>query len=195
MSSIFTDGQYTRLWLQAIARDPPPPSQLVQRAGYSLNLFPDWGCESPGGHIFRGGSVADWLVMESATTTTSLPTDWDALFPLEKGGFVSKQVADALVPPPRLVVSGSEPVSAECSLRLQVDEARAFFGYANYGSGGGRVYVLLARRGRLAWKIFLSLESQLKRDNQLEALRDQHRQAALVFGSLMLLEPTRSAES
>jgi hypothetical protein len=195
MSSVFADGQYTRLWLQAIAQDPPPPSQLVQRAEYSLNLFPDWCCETPGGHIFRGGSVADWLVLDSATTATPLPTDWDALFPFQEGGFVSKQVADALVLPPRLVVSGSEPVSAECSLRLQVDEARAFIGYANYGSEGGRVYMLLARRGRLAWKIFLSIKSERDRDNQLKALRDQHRQAALVFGSLMLLDPTRSAES
>jgi hypothetical protein len=172
------------------------PSQLVQRPQYSLQLFPDWSCETRDRHLFRGSSIADWLVIDFASTAAADQDmhHWDVIFPMSPCGFPSAQVASALIPRPALVVSGSDPISEEYRLRLRADEVRGFVGFADYGSAGGRIYLLLARRQNLAWKVFLSIARESDLDKELAALRDDHRRAALIFGSLTLLDPTASPE-
>jgi len=180
----------TRLWMQRL-EPVNVPSKPVSPASSlcSLRVYSDWvPTESPG--VFRGPHVPDWLVVEHATgMAPDDPERWDQVFPISLCGFPSPQVAAALHPRPRLVYSTSEPVSEACRTQLGVEEARAYSGFADHGTEGGRVYLLLLRRDTSGWKIFLSLSTAAGMGEELACMRDDHRRAAVVFGSLTLAAP------
>jgi hypothetical protein len=177
----------TRLWMQRLD-EGSVPVEFVRPASCrcTLSVYAGWSpSEQPG--VFRGPRMADWLVVESAAgMRREDPQRWDHAFPFSPCGFPSPQVAAALHPRPRLVISTAEPVSEACRMRLGVDEACAYSGLADYRADGGRVYILLLRRDTSAWKLFLSLSTTAGAGEEVACLRHDHRRAAVVFGSLAL---------
>ena len=76
--------------------------------------------------------------------------------------------------------------------RMNVDEAHGYMGVANYKaldprSTLGRIYVLLVRKGRLAWQIALCFRTACFRGVPEEMLNsNDHNRAGAVLGTLRL---------
>jgi hypothetical protein len=163
---------------------------------YSLRIPPSWatdptvrGNSLEVEHLFRGKRAAEWLTvafMEDADPDANI-RDWIDGF-IDRTGF------------PALVESRSEPSLrtwdylgrlAVVAAKLKVDEAHAYTGLANYSDGGtpvlGRVYILLARRKRYAWKIALSFETACFDGMSDKRVYEQdHIRAGAILGSLRL---------
>ncbi|HVO83103.1 MAG TPA: hypothetical protein VMU60_01640 [Syntrophobacteria bacterium] len=177
------------LWLQSdtdgsISRQSFASPEL----GCAFALPADWkataspsraGPEAIG--VFRGENAEDWFVasfMASAVPGHDM-TNWVRPV-LAITGFPEA----AVQPLPTLLEWGERDVGTAYASRLGLDEIHAFVGLARFASSLGRLYMLLARKGHLAWKLFFSVRSSAGAGRELACMRDDDRRAAIVFGSL-----------
>lgn len=74
--------------------------------------------------------------------------------------------------------------------RLKLDEVHAFDGHMTFSvepATSVRVYVLLGRRGQVAWKVFLSISSACPPGSDWDTIvANDHGRAAQIFGNLTL---------
>jgi len=137
--------------------------------------------------VFRGENAEDWFV--ASFMTSAVPghdmTNWVRPV-LALTGFPEL----ALQPLPTLLGWEACEVGAAYASRLGLDEVHTFVGLAKFPSSLSRLYLLLARKGHLAWKLFLSVRTSAGAGHELVCMRDDDRRAAIVFGSLDFTSPS-----
>ena len=137
--------------------------------------------------VFRGENAEDWFV--ASFMTSAVPghdmTNWVRPV-LALTGFPEP----ALQPLPTLLGWEACEVGAAYAARRGLDEVHTFIGQAKFPSGLSRLYLLLARKGQLAWKLFLSVRSSAGTGRELVCMLDDDRRASIVFGSLDFTSPS-----
>jgi hypothetical protein len=143
-------------------------------------------------HIFRGKQGSEWLIvsfMERADRNSNIQ-NWVEAF-VKITGFPILPMQQAINPPPRLVEwqdRGNCPPVAE---RLGVEEVFLYQGFAELPGTPpelARLYILLARRDTVAWKVSLSLTSACFPGMPEEIIwANDGVRAAAILGNLRLL--------
>lgn len=182
------------LWLRA-TRPLKASTQPIASGDLrcKFELFSDWSSPPAltqlpmmAAGVCRGPSEKDWLVisfMANAVPGHNMLSWVEA--PLSMIGFPEP----AVQPTPELLWWDKETATRDYQLSLGADEVHAFTGLARFSSGVARLYVLLARRQRFAWKVLLSFASAAGGGNELASMRDDDRRAEVVFGALEPASP------
>jgi hypothetical protein len=186
----------TPLWLRAAsALEALARPVVCESLCCMFNLPSDWTAPpaltqvpttAPG--ICRGPSERDWLVisfMPGAVPGHNMLTWVEA--PLHMFGFPEP----AVQPPPELLWWAPEIAIRDYQLVLGAEEAHAFTGLVRFPGGVARLYTLLARKQRFAWKVVLSFASAAGEGSELACMRDDDKKAAVVFGALQLASPPK----
>ena len=106
-------------------------------------------------------------------------------------GFPIPQMTDSGSEPPELLEWDYQGTSEPLAKRLSVDELHLYSGLArlsNETPGLARFYILMARRGRSAWKVALSFASACVPGMPEEmVVSNDHVRAGATFGELKFL--------
>jgi hypothetical protein len=190
-------------WLEAC--EPPGwPTQPLKSTTlqYSLRIPQLWASERQVRgtaleveHVYRGKRAAEWLTvafMEDADPDSDM-RNWVDTF-VERTGFPALIEGNSESSLRTWDYLGKLPGVAK---KLGVDEAHAYTGLANYLDEAtpvlGRLYILLARRKRFAWKIVLSFETACFEGISEERVYSQdHVRAGAILGWLRLGSAPRS---
>jgi len=163
---------------------------------YSLRLPAHWHAEAEVRgtsreveHLYHGKSDSEWLYvsfMDKAEDTSDM-TLWVETF-IRICGF---PVLTKISPPPKLGRWTYLGKLAGLKKKLDVDEAHAYTGLAEYSEGElrllGRMYIVMARRKRFAWKLALSFGTACFDGVPEDMVSSQdHVRAGAVLGTLRL---------
>ena len=108
-------------------------------------------------------------------------------FSLQMTGFPEMRIVEAFENPPRLIWWPEIASSLELAKMMEVDEAHRNTGQALINGEAVRLFVLLLRKDRLAWKIFLSIPSGWdKHEDVLNILFDDYSFAGKIFSSIKI---------
>lgn len=195
-----TNSPEIPLWLQPVQLEEWP-TQMIENAalGYHLPIPPGWQINPMVNqtdleieHIFRGDAVSEGLLiscMNQADPRSNLCT-WVEAF-LSLTGFPILALKQSSDPPPELLewqYQGNCPALTE---RLNCDETHLYQGLAQFPGKPpelARLYILLARRNSVAWKVSLSLMSAcLPGMPEEKVASNDHLRAGAIFGELCLL--------
>lgn len=136
--------------------------------------------------IFRGNKDTEFLVisfMPNAVPGHDM-RQWLG-FSLQMTGFPEMRIVEAFENLPRLIWWPEIVSSLELAKRMEVDEAHRNTGQALINGEAVRLFVLLLRKDRLAWKIFLSIPSGWdKHEDVLNILFDDYSFAGKIFSSI-----------
>ncbi len=136
--------------------------------------------------IFRGNNMAEFLVI--AFMPNAIPghdmRQWLDLS-LAMTGFPDIHIAQAMENPPRLLWWPEIVSSPELANKMKADEAHRNSGQALLNGEAVRLFVLMIRKGELAWKIFLSIPSEWeKHEDALKTIFDDYTNAARIYSSI-----------
>lgn len=182
------------VWLEPIDLEEWP-TQTVESATlhYTLPIRVGWSTvpqvnESPVQveHVFQGVYPSEWLVvsfMDKADPAANLRNWAEAVVNLT--GFPITSMSQA-AQPPKLLEWQYEGACAPLAERLGVDEVHLYRGLGMLPGRPpelARFYILLARRGTLAWKIGLSFMSAcLPGTDEAVVAENDHVRAGATFG-------------
>lgn len=194
-----TNSPEIPVWLKPVQLEDWP-TQIIENTalGYHLPIPPGWQTtpivnqtDLEIEHIFRGDMISEWLLiscMNQADPRSNL-RNWVEVF-LSLTGFPILAMKQASDSPPDLLewqYQGSCPALTE---RLNCDETHLYQGLAQFPGKPpefARLYILLARRKTVAWKVSLSLMSAcLPGMPEEKVASNDHIRAGAIFGNLRL---------
>ena len=190
------------IWTEPVDLGEDWPTNLVenQALGYRFTLPVWWSRDaqitqmpSYREEIYRGeyaAELASISFMPQADPSANIRNWVEGMITL--AGFPILELAK--VAPPRMLewqYEGSWPALAE---RLHLDECHTYQGLAHLSDTQGEVarfYILLARRGRQAWKVTFSILSAcLPGMPERDVYENDHVRACASFGNLELFTAT-----
>jgi hypothetical protein len=161
---------------------------------YSLRI-PEWwekkqdrGTSSQMEHLYHGDRDPEWLIISFQGNVDEYAdiTRWVEMMM----AITNFPVICHLRPQPTLLSWQFMGQIPNLAVKLNVDEAHGYMGVARYeGSPArlGRVYVLLVRKGKLAWNIALSFITACLPGTSEEMLNsNDHNRAGATLGTLQL---------
>jgi len=163
--------------------------------GYVVQVFEDWltvpiieSSPMQEEHIYRGSFTTQWLIlthMRNAVPGHNMD-NW-VQFSLALFGFPAMQMAAQVSPKPDLITWRYEGSIEPYRAKLRLDEMHAYIGSAKINHDSARLYLVMMRRDHLAWKLFLSIDSNWGTGmDELIVMREDHTRAGEVFGGLQL---------
>ncbi len=191
-----SSSAHTPLWLRLPAAQRFPVQAVKNDGlGYVVPVFDGWqtvpaveSAPTQEEHIYRGSLATQWLIlshMRNAVPGHDM-NNWVNVF-VTLLGFPAAQVAAQVRPEPALITWRYQGSVEPYRTALQVDEMHAYVGSAKVRDDSARLYLVMMRRGHLAWKLFLSVDSNWGAGmDELLVMREDHSRAGEVFGGLQL---------